>query len=166
MSRDFLDAPSDRPYPGVTQPMAPALMRRGHEAAMTRLYARLAADGFTGVRVSHSPVLGFPGPHTARPTEIAARTGRSRQHINILLNELEAAGYLTRVPDPDDNRGKIIWLTDRGMDLVAVMREELEAIEADWQRTLGARRFAALKHTLQDLQQVHEEEAGHDGRRP
>jgi DNA-binding MarR family transcriptional regulator len=131
--------------------MAPALMRRGHEAAMSRLYARWAEAGFDDIRMSHSPVLAFPGPHRARPSEIAARVGRSRQHINILLNELEAAGYLVRVPDPDDNRGKIVMLTNRGMDLMALARTELEAIEADWERSLGKQRFAALKRSLTEL---------------
>jgi DNA-binding MarR family transcriptional regulator len=126
-------------------------MRRGHEAAMTRLYDSWAEAGFDDVRLSHSPVLAFPGPHKARPSEIAARTGRSRQHINILLNELEAAGYLVRVPDPEDNRGKIIILTERGMDLMAAGRKELEAVEADWERTLGKQRFAALKRSLTAL---------------
>jgi DNA-binding MarR family transcriptional regulator len=131
--------------------MAPALMRRGHEAAMTRLFERWADAGFDDVRLSHSPVLGFPGPHKARPSEIATRTGRSRQHINILLNELEAAGYLVRVPDPEDNRGKIVMLTDRGIDLMTTGRKELEAIEADWERKLGKQRFAALKRSLTEL---------------
>ena len=118
---------------------------------MTRLYASWAEAGFDDVRLSHSPVLSFPGPHKARPSEIAARSGRSRQHINILLNELEAAGYLVRVPDPDDNRGRIVMLTDRGMDLMAAGRKELEAIEADWERRLGKQRFAALKRSLSEL---------------
>jgi DNA-binding MarR family transcriptional regulator len=126
-------------------------MRQGHEAAMRRLYTHLADAGFDGVRVSHSPILGYPGPHKARPSEIAARSGRSRQHINFLLNELEDAGYLTRVPDPDDNRGKIVWLTQRGMNLLAAVRSEIDAIEADWERTLGRRRFTALKQSLADL---------------
>lgn len=118
---------------------------------MRRLYTHLADAGFDGVRVSHSPILGYLGPHKARPSEIAARSGRSRQHINILLNELEDAGYLTRVPDPDDTRGKIVWLTQRGMNLLAAVRTEIDAIEADWERTLGKRRFTALKQSLAEL---------------
>jgi DNA-binding MarR family transcriptional regulator len=145
------NSPAERPYPGVTEPMAPALMRQNYEAAIERIFARLHEAGFTDVRPSHAPVIGYPGPHKTRPRELAARTGRSKQHINILLGELEAAGYLERRPDGTDQRGKIIHLTDRGMKLAAAVKEAVEHVEADWQRALGPRRFAALKRSLEDL---------------
>jgi DNA-binding MarR family transcriptional regulator len=97
------------------------------------------------------PVFQFPGPHNASPIAIARRSGRSKQHINLLLNDLETAGYLERHPDPDRARGSVVRLTDRGMDLVATMKQALETIEAEWKDTLGARRFEALKRALQDL---------------
>jgi DNA-binding MarR family transcriptional regulator len=152
MSSPESPAADDPRYPGPTEPMAPALMRHGHELAMKRLFAHWKVHGFGDVRPHHSPILAFPGPHLARPSDIAARTDRSKQHINTLLNELQDAGYLKRRDDPNDNRGKIIHLTDRGMELMAAGRDALDAIEADWEHTLGARRFAALKRTLQDLQ--------------
>lgn len=132
--------------------MAPALMRRNYEAAIERIFAQLHQAGFTDVRPSHAPVIGFPGPHGARPGELAARTGRLKQHINVLLGELETAGYLVREPDDKDQRGKVIYLTDRGMELAAAVKKAVQRVEADWQEALGARRFAALRQSLEDLQ--------------
>lgn len=131
--------------------MAPALMRQNYEAAIERIFARLRLAGFTDVRASHAPVIGFPGPHKTRPSELAARTGRSKQHINILLGELEAAGYLERRAEGADQRGKVIYLTDRGMELAAAVKEAVEQVEADWQQILGKRRLVALKQSLEEL---------------
>lgn len=144
-------SPADREYAGVTEPMAPALMRQNYEAAIEQIFTRVHVAGFTDVRPSHAPVIGFPGPHKSRPSELAARTGRSKQHINILLGELEAAGYLERRAEGTDQRGKVIYLTDRGMELAAAVKKAVEQVEADWQQILGERRFAALKQSLEEL---------------
>jgi DNA-binding MarR family transcriptional regulator len=126
-------------------------MRQNYEAAIEKIFRRLHLAGFTDVRPSHAPVIGFPGPHRARPSELVARTGRSKQHINILLGELEAAGYLERRAEGTDQRGKVIYLTDRGMELAAAVKTAVEQVETDWQQTLGKRRFAALKQSLEEL---------------
>lgn len=144
--------PTLRSYPGVTEPMAPALMRASYDWAIGRIMEHLHAAGFRDVRSSHAPVIAFPGPHNTRPSELAARTGRSKQHINILLRELEAAGYLERRPDGDDQRAKVIHLTDRGMDLAAAIRTAVESVEDEWRQLIGDRRLGALKQTLLDLQ--------------
>ncbi len=131
--------------------MAPALLRQNYEWALERIFAQLKTAGFADVRPSHAPVIGFPGPHKTRPSELAARSGRTKQHINILLGELEDAGYLERRAEGADQRGKVIYLTDRGLELAAAVRGAVEQVEDDWQQALGKRRFAALKQSLEDL---------------
>jgi DNA-binding MarR family transcriptional regulator len=152
-----MSSPSRRPisdlpeYQGPVEQMAPALMREAHGRAIARVFTRVQAEGFPEIRPAHMPVFQFPGPHGSSPVAIAQRSSRSKQHINLLLNDLEAAGYLVRRPDPSRRRGRIVVLTKRGQDLVAAMKEALEAIEAEWSARLGARRFEALKQALRDL---------------
>jgi DNA-binding MarR family transcriptional regulator len=107
--------------------------------------------GFSEFRATHMPVFQFPGPHRSSPTEIARRSGRTKQHINLLLGDLESAGFLERRPDPGRARGSVVVLTARGLQLVASMKEVLEGIEAEWSAALGARRFEALKRALREL---------------
>lgn len=152
MASDSTTPTTLRSYSGVTEPMAPALMRASYDWAIGRIMEHLHAAGFPDLRASHAPVIAFPGPHNTRPSELAARTGRSKQHINILLRELEAAGYLERRPDGNDQRAKIIRLTDRGMDLAAAIKTAVESVEDEWRQLIGDRRLAALKQTLLDLQ--------------
>lgn len=128
-----------------------ALLRLASEIGQTTLYERLEAAGYTQIRPAHFRLLRFPGPHGVRPTELANRLGTSKQAINPLINDLEHWGYLERRPDSIDQRGRVLWLTDRGLKLMATIKQLHVQIEADWRRELGPRRFQILRTTLRDL---------------
>jgi DNA-binding MarR family transcriptional regulator len=96
-------------------------------------------------------VLQYPGPEGARPSELAARLGMSKQALNYLLGELERLGYLERRPDPKDGRSKRIVLASRGASAVPVIRAAVTEVEQEWARELGTRRFAQLRALLVDL---------------
>jgi DNA-binding MarR family transcriptional regulator len=46
--------------------------------------------------------------------ELCRRTNIDRSDMNAVVNELEAAGIVTRVSDPDDRRQNIVELTEMG----------------------------------------------------
>ena len=142
---------SSPPYPGITQPMIGALLRIASERSHALLYARLAAAGYGNLRPAHFALFQFPGPHGVRPVELAARLGTTKQALTPLLNDLERLGYLERRPDWGDGRGKVLWLTERGMAYVAASKEIVTGIEAEWSARLGAERFAMVKAALQEL---------------
>jgi DNA-binding MarR family transcriptional regulator len=115
---------------------------------------RLHERGFDDLDVPHLNVFLFPGPHGARPSELAARMRVSKQSLNYLLGQLEQLGYLERRDDPHDMRSRTIVLTKRGESAGRAMREAVEELERDWSRRLGARRFAELKQRLRELVEV------------
>jgi DNA-binding MarR family transcriptional regulator len=86
-----------------------------------------------------------------RPSELAARTGMTKQALNYLLGQLEALGYLSRAQDSADQRFKRVHLTRRGRDAGAAMRQIVMEIEAEWTQKLGPRRFAQLRDSLAQL---------------
>lgn len=49
-----------------------------------------------------------------RPTELARIVGTGRPNMTKIATRLESAGLVTRTADPDDDRGILIALTDRG----------------------------------------------------
>ena len=71
-----------------------------------------ARDGFGDLEPAHFTVFRYPSPDGARPSELAARLGISKQSLNYLLRELERLGYLERRPDPQDLRARRIVVTD------------------------------------------------------
>lgn len=115
---------------------------------------RLHERGFDDLEMAHLNVLQYPGPEGARPSELAARLGMSKQALNYLLGELERLGYVERRPDPDDLRSKRIALTSRGSSVVSVIRETVGEVEQEWAEQLGRRRFDQLRELLLALNRL------------
>jgi DNA-binding MarR family transcriptional regulator len=57
-------------------------------------------------------------PYRLRPTEFAATLMLTTSGTTKRLDRLEAAGHITREPDPADRRGVLIALTPQGRALV------------------------------------------------
>ena len=140
--------------PAVGPPLIGALLRAPWEVVRKRILERLHEHGFEDLESAHLSVLQYPGPAGARPSELAARLGVSKQALNYLLGELERLGYVERRPDPDDRRSKRIGLTSRGESLVPVIRDAVRDVERDWADELGRDRFAQLRELLLDLNRV------------
>src|SRR3954469_2128149 len=134
-------------------PMIGALLRAPWEAVQRQMLERLHEHGFADLDFAHLNVFQYPGPQGARPSELAARLGMTKQALNYLLGELERLGYLERQPDPDDLRSKRVALTARGAAAIGVIRDAVGEIESTWEQQLGAERFAQLRHLLLDLNQ-------------
>ena len=132
-------------------PMIGALLRAPWEAVQSHMLRRLHEHGCADFDAAYLPVFGYPGPQGARPSELAARLGMSKQALNYLLGSLERAGYLERQPHPDDSRSRRIALTPRGLSAVKVIRDAVAELETSWTQVLGPKRFAQLRKMLQEL---------------
>ena len=132
-------------------PMIGALLRIPLEAVQRRMLDRLHEHGFDDLDAAHLTVFQYPGPQGARPSELAARLGVSKQALNYLLGELERLGYLERRADPRDLRSKRITLTDRGERAIETIREAVSELERNWEQQLGTERFARFYQLLREL---------------
>lgn len=132
-------------------PLIGVLLRIPWEMVRRRMLERLHERGFADLDAPHLSVFLFPGPQGAKPSELAARLGASKQSINHLLGQLERLGYLERRDDADDLRSKRIHLTPRGRSAVATIRAAVKDVERTWQRRLGSRRMALLRGMLREL---------------
>lgn len=133
--------------------MIGALLRMPWERVVRRILERLHAEGFDDLDLAHVNLCLYPGPQGARPSELAAQRGVSKQAVNYLLGQLEGLGYLERRPDPGDGRSKRIALTDRGVRASYTIRDAVRDVERDWEAQLGQDRFAHLKTLLVELSQ-------------
>ena len=135
-------------------PLIGALLRMPWEAVQRHMLEQLHERGFDDFDAAYLTVFRYPGPQGARPTDVAAQLGISKQALNYLLRELERLGYLEREPQPDDLRSKRIVLTERGVAAVGVIREAVAEVEAAWSEQLGPKRFAQLRDLLLELNQM------------
>jgi len=122
------------------------------DAAHGIMLGRLHERGFGEVRGAHFSLFQFPGPHGVRPGELAQRVGLTKQALNPLLNDLELWGYLRREVDPTDQRGRVLWLTARGLDLVATCKDVLTAIEAEIADRIGMDAFEQFRALLSSVE--------------
>ena len=134
-------------------PLIGALLRIPWEAVQQQMLARLHERGFDDFDPAYLTIFRYPGPQGARPTDLAAQLGISKQALNHLLRALERLGYLEREPHPHDQRSKRIVLTQRGLATVGVIREAVAEMEAAWAKQLGPKRFTQLRNLLLELQQ-------------
>jgi DNA-binding MarR family transcriptional regulator len=132
-------------------PLIGALLRVPWEAVQRHMLKRLHERGFADFDAAYLGVFQYPGPQGARPSELAARLGVSKQALNHVLGQLERLGYLTRKPDPDDLRSKRLAVTSRGTSAIHVIREAVAEVETIWARELGPKRFTQLRDLLREL---------------
>jgi DNA-binding MarR family transcriptional regulator len=118
------------------------------DAITESILAGLRAAGFDDIVPAHMKVLRYPGPQGQRPADLAAQSGMTKQAVNYLLRQLEELGYLTRAGHEQDQRSKRIELTARGYAAAKNIRRTVRQIEREWERELGAARFAQLRELL------------------
>lgn len=144
-------APEQETAPLPPQPRIFVFTRRLSLRAGTRAAVAWKDAGFEELTSAHLAVMVWPGPDGARPTELAQRSRHTKQAINHLIQSMERWGYLTREPVPDDKRGSIVRLTERGWQALAVMDNVQAEMENEWRAKLGQRRFDRLYEDLRLL---------------
>ncbi len=125
------------------------LLLEVHRALARALEDALAERGHPDLRAGHLAVfLNIDRRSGTRLTELARRGHTTKQAMMLTVDDLEARGYLRRVPDPTDGRAKVIRLTARGRKAAAEVRRALAHVEGRARRRLGGRRYEALRAAL------------------
>ncbi|HEX9069037.1 MAG TPA: MarR family winged helix-turn-helix transcriptional regulator [Ktedonobacterales bacterium] len=131
--------------------MIGALLRIPREAALRQVVAGLAAADFDDVRPAHFTVFQHIPPEGIRLTALADAALMTKQSMGYLVDDLEALGYVERVPDPTDRRAKVVRLTARGRAVEDTVRKVIWQIEADWAARLGHKEYQHLTRLLRAL---------------
>jgi DNA-binding MarR family transcriptional regulator len=109
------------------------------------------ALGHKDLRPAHARLMVFLGWEGSRITDIAKAQDVSKNAVGQLVSELEALGYVERVPDPADGRAKIVRYTRQGRELIADAASIANQLDATIEGIVGARRFVELRSTLADI---------------
>jgi DNA-binding MarR family transcriptional regulator len=89
-----------------------------------------------------------------RLTDLAEQARVTKQTAGFLVDQLERAGYVRRVPDPTDARARLVVIAERGLAAVEVARRTEAAVQAKWTRYLGRRATVQLHQTLSRLREI------------
>ncbi|NUR06600.1 MAG: MarR family transcriptional regulator [Nocardioidaceae bacterium] len=122
--------------------------------AEKRIVDFLAESGFGDITLAQGRIAARLSEDGLRLTELAEQAQVTKQTAGFLVDQLEAAGYVERVPDPSDARARLIRLAPRGRQVQRRARVMERRIEAEWERHLGAERMADLHASLADLREI------------
>jgi DNA-binding MarR family transcriptional regulator len=125
-----------------------------YRAMETRVFEGLAAAGFDDFTRAQARVFQRIAPDGSRLTDLAEQAGITKQSAGFLVDQLERAGYVERVPDPADGRARLVRVAKRGARSVEASRGIVAQVEAEWTAYLGARRMAQLRRILTDLREI------------
>jgi DNA-binding MarR family transcriptional regulator len=125
------------PYRSMESAVLAHLKEHGHDLPLNqaRVFQRIAPAG-------------------SRLGELAQAAQVSKQTVGSIVDQLERAGYVKRVPDPTDARARLVLVTDLGRELVELTLPVVREIERAWQIHLGAARTRALRRSLEALREI------------
>ena len=125
------------PYRSMESAVLAHLKAHGHDLPLSqaRVFQRIAPDG-------------------SRLGELAQAAQVSKQTVGSVVDQLERAGYVSRVPDPTDARARLVLVTDLGRELVELSLPVVREIESAWRAHLGAARTRELRRTLEALREI------------
>ena len=119
-----------------------------------RVLADIAAAGFDDVTIAQARVLARVSSKGTRITELAELARVSKQTVTFMVDQLERAGYVRRVPDPSDARARLVVFDDRGLAAQQVARRTEAVVQEEWTRHLGRRSTARLHQILTQLREI------------
>jgi DNA-binding MarR family transcriptional regulator len=130
-------------------------------AALRSIDTVFAPHGITVGEFDVLAALRRGGAGTAlTPTTLARVSMVSPGGMTNRLNRLEASGLITRRPDPDDRRGSLVELTERGAAVADRAVEDLVAAEREVFGRLAEAERRQLDRTLDTLIERFDELAG------
>jgi DNA-binding MarR family transcriptional regulator len=120
-------------------------------AIQDELYARLEEAGHADLTRLHGAVIAHLDEEGTRATELARRSGRHKQIIGRIVDELEELGYVERRPEERDRRAKLVVPTERGREVMRLSDEIILDLERRQAAALGEREYDVFKEALRGV---------------
>ena len=119
-----------------------------------RVFDALRAQGYDDITLAQSRVAQRIAENGSRITELAEQARVTKQTAGFLVDQLERAGYVERVPDPTDGRARLVRIAPRGQAAVQAARAVEQEVEEEWTAHLGERDTRRLRDILLRLREV------------
>ena len=125
-----------------------------NRALEQRAFDAVVAAGFDDITLTQARVAARIGPDGSRVTDLAEQARITKQSAAFLVEQLEAAGYVERVPDPTDGRARLVRLTAHARPVIEAANAEVQRVLAEWSDHVGKERLQQMHRTLRDLREI------------
>ena len=142
--------------PDTDRPSLALLLFSAYRNMESRIFGALTRAGFGDVTPAQARLFRGVRPGGSRMTELAEAAHVTKQTAGFLLEQLERAGYVTRVPDPADARARLVKIAPRGAAAMSIGAAVVAEAEAQWAALIGPERMAGLRDALQMLWDIPE----------
>jgi DNA-binding MarR family transcriptional regulator len=116
---------------------------------LAKLIYRRSSEELLGMRLRQFVTLTLLRDGGALPQQDLCETMHlDANNVVLLLNDLEDAGHVRRLRDPDDRRRHIVELTDAGREALERAERAQESIEGEVLAALSPEERAALRELL------------------
>ena len=119
-----------------------------------RVIEALAKAGYDDITTAQMKIVQRIGPDGTRLTELAEQAQVTKQTAGFLVDQLEKAGWVERVPDPSDKRARLVRISSRGLAALPVAAAAVAEVEAEWEAHLGPENLAQLRQMLAKLRTI------------
>jgi DNA-binding MarR family transcriptional regulator len=119
-----------------------------------RVIEALAKAGYDDITTAQMKIVQRIGPGGTRLTELAEQAQVTKQTAGFLVDQLEKAGWVERVPDPSDKRARLVRISARGLEALPVAAAAVAEAEAEWEAHLGPQNLAQLRQILTELRAI------------
>jgi DNA-binding MarR family transcriptional regulator len=124
-----------------------------YRAMEKRVLDAVVAAGFD-ITQAQARVLQRVGPNGNRLSDLAEQAQVTKQTAGFLVDQLERAGYVERVPDPTDARARLVCLAERGREAIPIAAAVVADVEVEWTAHLGNRRMTQVRDALTLLREI------------
>lgn len=127
------------------------LLGMAFQLVLTEFNTRLADAGYSDLRPIHGMAFQALRGSGATSSELAERLGVTKQAAGQIVDDLESRGYVRREPHPDGGRRKLVVLTGKANEHLAIAGRTLHTLERQLGRRLGDPKLAELRTDLARL---------------
>lgn len=130
----------------------PQLVAQLFSNILEQIPAWLVEHGYDDIRTTHIlNVFLHLQAAGERPGVLARKAGMTPQAMGELISYLEQRGYVERVPDPNDGRGKVVLYADRGLEAAAKLQVFFSDMDAAWVQEMGEESARLTRNALGKL---------------
>ncbi len=119
---------------------------------------RLENSGFPNFQMGHLSVFGNLSETGVTTTELARRTGVTKQAMSKVVKVLEEQGYIYTQAHEKDARSTVIFLSHRGMELLTCVYHAMNELKRKFAQIIGEEEMETLAATMLQLVQGLEKE--------